>query len=310
MVSRVGLGSARTFATSSVAQATNCHVALRAFAGLTDKTLPRATWYDSYTVRERRKRRRNCVRKADSQKTRSVKDIDFFFPMPTPTHITTGGDATLHIALHPSFLQILEPTTPHILAGIPQVMSAYNLHSSHHVAPLLHKLESLGALPTAGHLQPVVEVLLVHGQPDILRLTLPSRSIANVKALLGETPGLSEWFALTEHATTSAASSIVESVHSESLTPPSASLVMPNVEEMWQSTVTPTGIDPWSDAEEYAESVSPAWSVSASEADELESILSDSEWGGSISPMSRSGSPVSEYEVEEEMGRYGVVQPW
>lgn len=327
MVSRVGLGSARTFATSSVAQATNCHVALRAFAGLTDKTLPRATWYDSYTVRRRRRRNGN-VRTTDSQKTRSVKDIDFFFPIATPSHITPGTDATIHIALHPSYYQILDSapatnaTVPNRFAGVPQVLQAYNAHSSHHVAPLLNKLDSLGALPAAGTLQPVVEVLMVKGQPDVLRLTLPSRSIADLKALLGETSGLGEWFALTEHAVCSESESVTDSAvsahhaltraastHAASpLAPsPSESLVMPQVDsEMFQSTV-PAEIDPWfdTDLEDSVELDSPAWSVSPSEADELESILSDSEWGGS-----RSVSPVSEYEVEGEMGRYGVVQPW
>lgn len=218
--SNVGLGSARGFVSAPAAGGIpgNVPIALRAFANLVDdeysgkKPLPRASRYSPYAHKSRRTRRKVC-KSIDSS---FISDLHHYFPLvaasqldevkvdlpPLPEQLVTPGkSATLAIPLSPSLEALLNPTSSltypetsigvHILArltaGLLPIHSAFSLHSSTRVIPLLTKLDGLGVMEFhPGGPNVLAEVVRdAEGRPDILRLIFEQRSSENVKALLG-----------------------------------------------------------------------------------------------------------------------------
>ncbi|ODN80750.1 hypothetical protein L202_02906 [Cryptococcus amylolentus CBS 6039] len=232
--SNVGLGTARGFA-SGPASGIHAQVpmGLRAFASLLDddckvnKTLPRASRYSPYTRKAGRHTRKTC-KSIDSS---FIADLHHYFPLitvsveeseiplpPTPETLTTADKTTvLSLPLSPSLEALLHPTSEltysetsvgvHILArlttGILPIHSAFSLHSSTRILPLLNKLESLGVLEFHPG-SPLVHAEVLRdadGQPDILRLVFQDRSVGDVRELLGESLRKheeGEWWALWE----------------------------------------------------------------------------------------------------------------
>ncbi|WVQ83044.1 hypothetical protein IAT38_005182 [Cryptococcus sp. DSM 104549] len=237
----VGLGAARGFASGPAAGVhAKVPMGLRALASLIDdehaggKPLPRASRYSPYTRRDRKQRRRVC-RSIDSS---FISDLQHYFPLVRPaaaeaaaaeseeatplpplpeTLVTAGKTTVLALPLSPSLDALLSPTPNltysetsigvHVLArltaGILPIHSAFSLHSSTRIIPLLTKLEGLGVMNFHPG-SPLVTGEVIHdasGQPDILRLVFEDRSLADVHALLGESlrPGEEgEWWALWE----------------------------------------------------------------------------------------------------------------
>jgi hypothetical protein len=241
MVGNVGIGSARTFASSSSAQANQAvHMLLRPFAGMDEKKLQR-TRYQPYAPRQRRTRQRRQDRQCRSSRGSFAGiDIEQYFPrislratspeaalplLPEEL-VTPGTSTTLCIALAPSLTALLLPTTEisfaeeeigrsvfaGLLPGLLPLTNMFASHASTRVMPLLYKLTSLGVLdsdvaragPTCVRLEPQLDE---EGRPEVLRITFHSRSAADVRALLGEMKGEDEWFTLVEAAAVQTASS-------------------------------------------------------------------------------------------------------
>jgi len=233
MVGNVGIGSARTFASSSSAQASQAvHMLFRPFASIDEKKLQR-TRYQPYAPRHTRQRRneRQC---RSSRGSFAGIDIEQYFPriplraaspeaalplLPEEL-VTLGTSTTLCVALAPSLTALLLPTTEisfaeeeigrsvfaGLLPGLLPLTNMFASHASTRVMPLLYKLTSLGVLDseaakvgfTAVRLEPQLDD---EGRPEVLRITFHSRSAEDVRALLGEMKGEDEWFTLVEAAT-------------------------------------------------------------------------------------------------------------
>ena len=171
--------------------------------------------------------------RVDVARRHSIRNLEHFFPrqlrspppVPLPplpeTLVTPGSTTTLSLALSPSLNELLLPTTSityaeteigssifaGLLHGILPLHEAYSFHATTRVYPLLNKLASLGVLsttditPTTARLEIIPDA---DDRPDIMHVIFPSRSKADIQALLGETLDLPEsqasmpWFALYE----------------------------------------------------------------------------------------------------------------
>lgn len=224
--SRVGLGSARGFASGAGAggHVQNVPMVLRAFASLIDdehKSLPRPTRYMPYNPRRTRVRR---VRAA-STSTR-ISEFSHYFPFPAlarsqspvtlpptaETLVTPGTTATLSLPLSPSLSALLDPTPrvpfadaqvgiavlSTLTEGVVSLHHAFSLHFADRILPLLAHIDALGVVgPHPGGAR--YEVMYdPEGQPDILRIIFNDRSVNDVRTLLGERLYSEGWYALYE----------------------------------------------------------------------------------------------------------------
>lgn len=233
MVSQVGLGSARSYSSTFTSRGVqNTHVILRSLIGFDTERekFPKATRYDSFPPRRVNRRRANKRRPPRmncpdiGRRTPSISSVDFYFPfqqkvatveepiMPEQL-VTLGVTTTLTIALDPSLDDILLPMTdvPYrdaeiglnimagLLKGITAISEMYSLHATHRVIPLLAKLESYGLLREEGELAAQMWVERAgDGIVDVLHVVFPSRSVANVRAILGESLAQGDWFRIVE----------------------------------------------------------------------------------------------------------------
>ncbi|WVQ73835.1 hypothetical protein IAR50_003416 [Cryptococcus sp. DSM 104548] len=357
--SNVGLGTARGFA-SGPASGIHAKVpmGLRAFASLLDddckvnKTLPRASRYSPYTRKTGRHTRKVCK----SIDYSIVADLHHYFPLiaavaaeesktplpPLPETLTTAGKTTvLSLPLSPSLEALLHPTSDlsysetsigvHILArltaGILPIHSAFSLHSSTRIIPLLNKLESLGVLDFHPGSPSVHAHVLrdADGQPDILRLVFEERSVANVRELLGESLRKheeGEWWALWEERKEAAELSqgerreMMEQWSEQSEVNQVDELVMPTLDMSVETPSTPvsaplSGVStPFSGDLSITSSLfshlgdSEEWSIppSSSEGSEVESAYAGSDSWGDVN--------VSVVSSESESSEEGGVSVW
>lgn len=309
----VGLGTARNFSSGPAAKtAHNVPVVLRAFTHVFDdehgKQLPTARRYVPYPPprrqRERRRTGRMARRCSETSHTSLLADLAHFFPTrgplilpPTPeTLITHGVESTLSLPLAPGLDSLLAIPTPEVSYADAEVGSAVlstllplgdaiSLASAR-VLPLLARLENLGVLEERCYPRTKLQVEMLDGRPDILRVVFDSRSSDDVLSLLGALGREADehgnavtatWFVITEQCilpeTEEHWERVPRSAQRQELAMPS--LVMPEL--ALPSDEIPS---PMHSGHTTPSSILDSWDDNASFVLDLSAISSVSEWSG------------------------------